>query len=112
MGGPKSIENLADIDSGEDATAFMVKPYLNADSTWQHDGERGSLGGLALHVDRALVIGHRVFDDGETEACAAGLLRSAFLHSIEALENLRLFVFGDADARIAYFDDDVADVLF
>ena len=64
--------------------------------------EHGALPLFAFHTNTALVVHHGMFDDGKPKSRAAGLLRTAFLQAIEALEDLLLLVLRNTRAGIAH----------
>ena len=55
-------------------------------------------------MDTAAVEGNRILYDCETEPRATGGTRAAFVHAVEALEQVRQVLFGYADAIVGHLD--------
>src|SRR4051794_21540516 len=66
------------------------------------DDERRSFAGLALGLDRAVVLEDDVLGDGQAEAGAAGLLGAALVDAVEAVEDLFPLALLDSLAVVAH----------
>lgn len=59
------------------------------------------------HTNRLAVGFHDVLHDGQPQAGASTVARAAFIHAVEAIEEVGQVLFGDADAIVGYFYEDV-----
>src|SRR5712691_4762475 len=74
----------------------------------QHNG--GAAAELAFSLHAPAVCLHEVLDDRQAEPRAAFLPRAAGVHTVEALEDAREVLGGDAGAGVGHPNDDVAAV--
>ena len=70
------------------------------------EGEGASVAEFAVGTDGATVGAHDVLGDGEAEAGAAGFARAGFVDAVEALEEARKMLGGDAGAEVANIELD------
>ena len=68
--------------------------------------------GLAFKLDSTAVIGYGVFDNRKSETCAAGFLRMALIHTVEAFKDTALMFGGNTDTCIAYGENNIAVLVF
>ena len=64
------------------------------------------MGQFAFGADRSAVGQHDVFGDGKSEAGASGFAGAGFIDAIEALEETREVLGGNAGAEILYAEFD------
>ena len=85
----------------------LLKDSGNSDRSgnrrqWEREMEGCALAQLALCPDAAAVGLDDVFDDGKTEAGAAGFARTRLVDAVEALEDALEVVGGDAGAEVLH----------
>ena len=73
----------------------------------QGKSERGANIGRAAHIDGLFVRLDDVLDDGEAESRAALFAGAAFVNPVKSVEKVLKVFFGDADAAIGHFHEDV-----
>src|SRR5689334_17971550 len=84
-----------------DCVDLMKRPRRSGGGgTRQADGERGALTEPAGNRDAAVHRPNEVLDDRQAQAGAAELAGAGLVHPVEALEDARQVVLGNADAGV------------
>ncbi len=76
--------------------------------TWQRDGESAAAAGAESSSDAVAEELHQALHDRQPEAEALGPVAPGVLQLIELLEHARLLALGNAGARIAHANENVA----